>query len=220
MAAIHEDQSEQAEKADEEQEDIPADAPVEPPPPQSTSGVHFPIEGESKWVLTMRLLAAGTIGAVISIGLVFHFFGGDKSSFVESQQLAFILGGIVLLLVFEYFVFLKIVIPRQADYGRYRIHKEMVEYFPLTSFGLGIKEKPDSVAVKKFTGVAVSTAPNKKNKLEYGVYLIHQKKGRTITVKTFPVMQEAQEYAHNLAASLRLNVGNIPRSKRTTSVKS
>jgi len=169
----------------------------------------FPIEGESRWVYVMRALAFSTLGAVAVIGAVFHFLAG-QDSFVETQQIAMILSGIVFLLVFEYFVFLKIVIPGQADYGRYVIYPHKVEFYPLTAMGLGNGTRGETETMGKFMGITTGPVTDRKGRLSYAVYLVHStKKGRTIKLANFPETARAEKYAAELGEVMNINV--VPR---------
>lgn len=166
----------------------------------------LPIEGESKWVTTMRVLAFATLGALIVIGGIFHFLAGNNS-FLESQQIGLILGGLVFMLVLEYFIFLRVVIPRQADYGRYVIHQDKVEFYPLTAMGLGIKPRSKAERMSKFLGITTGIVRNKKGVASFGVYLVHTTdKGKTINIHTFPDLKEAEQFAMKLGKLLQLNV--------------
>lgn len=210
-----EDEQAETEETPEDNQDIV----IEQEASSSEEGVQlsaegFPIEGESKWVTILRLMAVATLVTIGVIGAMFHFLTADDS-FIESQQLAMMMGGIVFLLVLEYFVFLLVVIPRQADYGRYAIHETKVEFFPLTALGLAIGNKSETVHIERFAGVASSKSTDKKGKLSYAVYLVHSdNKGKTINIKSFPSAEEADNYAQNLGRKLRLNFVSGARKSR------
>ncbi len=173
------------------------------------SATTLPIEGESKWVMVMRLLAFGTLTGLLVIAAVFHFLSGDNS-FVESQQIGMMLGGLVFLLILEYFVFLFVVIPRQADYGRYEIHRDRVDYYPLTALGLGISSSPRPERLSRFMGITTGRMQgSKKAGTQYAVYLVHgQEKGKNIVIRTFSDPMDAEKFATVLAARLQINVAS------------
>ena len=185
---------------------------IEVPATAARSDESLPIEGESRWVMIMRLLAGSTFLAILVIGGVFRFLTGDDS-FVQSQQLAMIMGGIVFLLVLEYFVFLLVVIPRQADYGRYVIHENKVDFYPLTALGLGIGPESEPVQMARFMGIATGRiAREKGGGVVYAVYLVHsENKGKTINVRNFPTLEEAEAFAGKLGGMLHLNVVSLAR---------
>ncbi|MCB9991316.1 MAG: hypothetical protein H6867_08030 [Rhodospirillales bacterium] len=202
--AEQDEATEQPEQQTEEGHDEPVLSAA--PEKLSRGGIDFPIEGESRWVHVMRALAFGVFASLMTIGAVFHFLGGDDS-FVESQQLSMILGGIVFVLLLEYFVFLKIVIPRQADYGRFEIREHKVDFYPLSALGLGIKTHAHPVSMGKFMGITTGRTTDKKGVTSYNVFLVHKdNKGKTIRVSNFADPVEAENYATKLAAVLRLNM--------------
>lgn len=171
-----------------------------------TSRTNFPIEGESKWVFIMRMIAMMTIAILLIIGGGYQLFGSD-SSFIESQQILFVCGGIVLILLAEYFVFLKIVIPRQANYGRYVVNQEGVTYYPLSTLGFSCLENPEEELISKFMGITTRKIKSKKNDSRYAVYLVHKTdKGKTINLTDFSNMQEASQFATILAQDLGIAV--------------
>jgi len=168
------------------------------------SGASFPIEGESKWVNTMRFLAVGTLLAILATGIIFQFMT-EGDSFAEHKQLAIITGGIIFLLFLEYLVFLTVVIPKQADYGRFVIHRDQVEYFPLTKIGLGISSKSYAIKMNRYMGVLTGTLSDRKQKIRYAVYLVHMdEKGKTVMVQTFNSNEEAELFGASLGNALGL----------------
>lgn len=175
---------------------------------EGLSAVNLPLEGESKWVSVMRMLAFATFGCIILIAIVFHFLTADDS-FVGNQQLGMMMAGLVFLLVLEYFVFLKIVIPRQANYGRYIVFQDKVEYFPLSALGLSVKAQGEAVAISRFMGITTSRVADRKGRVSYAVFLIHSAdKGKTIKLRSFSEPVQAEAFAVRLGALLRLNVAS------------
>lgn len=185
---------------------------------QGLSSVALPLEGESKWVPVMRMLAFATLGCIILISIVFQFLAGDDS-FVGNQQLGMMMAGLVFLLILEYFVFLKIVIPRQANYGRYIVSQDKVQYFPLTALGLGVRENSVDVAISRFLGVTTSRVADRKGRVSFAVFLIHSAdKGKTIKLRSFNEPEQAEAFAVRLGSLLRLNVASgITRKARQKS---
>lgn len=170
---------------------------------RSSAGIQFPIEGETQWIRVMRIMALGTIGALAAIGAVFQFF--EMGSEAESSQLSFVMMGLVALLVLEYVLFLKVIIPRTANYGRFRLHENAVEFFPLSGLGMSVREQGDKVRIGKFLGITVRSMTEKKGKA-YNVYLIHPEKGYTVNVRSFDSPQPAYDFAQELGKTLNLQV--------------
>ena len=166
--------------------------------------IKLPVEGESKWISTMRLLGLGVIFSIIIMACAFKFLTGEDS-FIESQQLAMITGGIVLILVFQYFFFLTIVIPRQADYAKYEIFQDRVEYYPLGFLGLAVSTRKKTISMSRFLAVMTGRKADKKGTFTYPVYLIHQdNKGKTIIVESFPDLKSAENFAATLGRMIGL----------------
>lgn len=153
----------------------------------------------------MRLLAVGTLVAIAVVGAALHFFTQD--SFVENTQLAFILMGIVFLLILEYLFFLLIVIPRNSNYARYAIHETGVEFYPVTGLGLAAGLRPEEVNIHRFLGITIGPVVDKKD-TTYAVYLIHPDKGRSINIESFSDPDQARHYAHRLGKALELDVAS------------
>lgn len=175
-------------------------------PKSPTSRTNFPIEGESRWIGTMRMLAFVTLAVLLIIGTGLKFLA-HEDSFMESQQLMMVCGGIVFLLVCEYFIFLKIVIPRQANYGRYVLEHDGVTFFNLSALGLGVSARPVKERIGKFMGVTTGKVKTKKGITRYAVFLVHKSdKGKTININDFNSMQEASQFATTLAQDLGLAV--------------
>lgn len=180
--------------------------PPHEPPPSPTSRTNFPIEGESRWLGTMRLLAYVTLAVLLMIGAAFKYLTYEDS-FIEGQQLMLVSGGIVFLLLFEYFIFLKIVIPKQANYGKFVLDRDGVTFYNLGALGLSVSSKPQNERIGKFMGVTTGKVKAKKGATRYGVYLIHKTdKGKTIKINDFSSMQEASQFATTLAQDLGLAV--------------
>lgn len=179
-----------------------------------TAGIQFPIEGETHWNKVMRVLALGTVGALIAIGAVFQFFQQDSEA--ESSQLGLVMMGLIALLVFEYILFLKVIVPRTANYGRFRLHENAVEFFPLSGMGLSVSTQANKVRIGKFLGLTVRKSRDNKNSFAYNVYLIHPEKGYTVNVKTFDQPQAAHDFAQALGRTLDLQVaaGNSNKHRR------
>lgn len=196
--------SEASDKTEELKAELPPSNETLPKSP--TSRTNFPIEGESRWIGTMRMLALVTLILLVVIGTGLKFLAHD-GSFIESQQLMMVSGGIVFLIVIEYFIFLKIVIPRQANYGRYVLENDGVTFFNLSALGLGVSARPQKERIGKFMGVTTGKVKTKKGITRYAVFLVHKTdKGKTININDFNSMQEASQFATTLAQDLGLAV--------------
>ena len=154
----------------------------------------------------MRMLALVTLLLLVVIGTGLKFLAHD-GSFIEGQQLMMVSGGIVFLIIIEYFIFLKIVIPRQANYGRYVLEYDGVTFFNLSALGLGVSSRPQKERIGKFMGVTTGKVKTKKGITRYAVFLVHKTdKGKTININDFNSMQEASQFATTLAQDLGLAV--------------
>ncbi len=177
----------------------------------SAVDVHLPLSGKSRWVDMMRLLAAGIVFLLLFVLPFMLLLGGGERGTDETQRFLLIFAGVCAVLVFEYFVFLKIVIPKQADYARYDIHADRVVYYPLSLFALSEQRRPEAVPIEAFLGLVVAPEKGfhtkKPNKRLYAVYLLHATKpARTIRVHSSPVRDGAESYAKKLAQKTGLNV--------------
>lgn len=170
------------------------------------ASIHFPIEGVSPWLYILRVIALGSTGAlavVAAMMVTMHGSGGD---------LAVILGGLSVFLVIEYFVVRAIVVPRIADYGRFRVYERKVDYFPLTFTGLTVSTASDSEPIDNFSGLSVHADPQKG---QYRVLLNHKERGRTICLKTYHAPEPANSHAEALAQSLHLGYAPFKGGRRT-----
>jgi hypothetical protein len=92
-----------------------------------------------------------------------------------------------------------IVVPRLADYGRFRVYPNKVDFYPLGLSGLTVSHASDSEPMDSFSGLTVRAVPDKG---VYKVMLLHEQPGRSICVKTYSAPQPALAHAEALAQAL------------------
>lgn len=163
------------------------------------ASIHFPIEGRSPWVMILRASAAGFAGALAIMIAMLTVLGMEG-------DMKMIMGGIAAFMLLEYFVMRLVIVPRLADYGRFRVYQNKVDFFPLDLSGLRVSEASDSEPITSFTGVTV------KGEAERGMYsvlLLHKEKpGRNVCLKTYNAPQPANSHAEALAHTM--GVGYAP----------
>ncbi len=163
------------------------------------ASIHFPIEGRSPWVMILRASATGFAGALvlmIAMATVLDMDGDMKM----------IMGGISAFMLLEYFIMRLLIVPRLADYGRFRVYQNKVDFFPLSMSGLRVSEASDSEPITSFTGVTVR---GEAERGMYSVMLLHKEKaGRNVCLKTYNAPQPANSHAEALAQTM--GVGYVP----------
>jgi hypothetical protein len=161
-----------------------------------TSRVHFPIEGHSPWVNVLRMMVFGSAAT----GLVVAGFLLSDPGFQHAGIVLPVLAG---LLIAEFFAVRALIIPRNRDYGRFRITERRIELFPLTPFGLGVAHEPNSLFPSEYEGVSIDL---QKGTSLYCVTLIHANRSKNLTARTFANDNDARDYAIALADALGLKV--------------
>ncbi len=170
-----------------------------------TAQVHFPIEGQSPWVNIFRSFLVSMIVLAVASIVTLGLFGKEGSA----GTMPWIWNMIGALLIFEYFIFLKVIVPRTADYGRFRVYENRVDFYPLALLGMGVGRAPESVGLQKFKGVAVqeASAPQDNRTIAgYGIFLMGPVRGRTIRLRICSTRLEAEQQAHHLAQIFHLPV--------------
>lgn len=168
----------------------------------SGARVHFPIEGHSIWPVILWMLLFSSMAAVFAIGLTLNMFEVGNLPLDKNAITALVAGFLVL----EYVAILKLIVPNMTDYGRYRIYADRVDFFPLVLLGLGVTEQSRPEPVSAFTGVRISICISKNKPTFYRVDLVHPAKGRTLKLKYFMAMPDAQVFACELADAMKLVV--------------
>lgn len=159
------------------------------------AAIHFPIEGRSPWVQVLRVTALGSVGAIIAVAAMMIAFqpSGENSPLL--------LCGLAAFLLLEYLVIRAVIVPRLADYGRFRVYHNKVDFYPLGVTGLRVSPASDSEPITAFAGLTVRAEPEKGR---YKVLLLHKERGRTICLKTYNAPEPANSHAEALAHSLDL----------------
>lgn len=93
-----------------------------------------------------------------------------------------------------------------GDYGRYRINESKVDFYPLSTLGLSVLTRTQSVPIIDFNGIEVQIMAGKGSETKYMVTLMHPERSNMIRVRAFISRSEAEDYARNLAAALSLPV--------------
>lgn len=169
------------------------------------ASIHFPIEGVSPWVMVLRASALGGIGtmAVMAAMVAVLDIGGD---------IKMILGGIAAFLLLEYFIMRLIVVPRMADYARFRVYQNKVDFFPLSLTGLGVSAASDSEPITSFSGLSVKADAQKG---VYRVMLLHKEQpGRHVCVKVYNAPQPASSHAEALAQAMGIGYAPLKAMKK------
>lgn len=163
------------------------------------ASMHFPIEGKSPWVMILRATALGGVGTMAVMAALVSTLdvGGDMKM---------VLAGIAAFLLMEYFIMRLVVVPRMADYGRFRVYQHKVDFYPMDFFGLKITDASDSEPISSFSGLAVKADAEGRS---YRVMLLHkEQRGRHICVKAYNAPQPANSHAEALAQTM--GIGYVP----------
>ncbi len=173
---------------------------VQPVP--GAARLHFPIEGHSIWPVILWMLLFSSVAAVFVIGLTLNMFNVGGLPMDKNAITALIAGFLVL----EYMAVLKLIVPNLTDYGRYRIYPDRVDFYPLVLLGLGVTEQSKAEPSSAFSGVRIKISVSKDKPTFYRVDLVHPAKGRTLKLKYFLDMPDAQLYARELADTMKLPI--------------
>ena len=171
--------------------------------------ITFPIEGHTVWPNIMRLMVVGSVVTAILLSLALMLVIPPEHLHIHPRKLVIAL---TCLILFELVVVRKLIIPLNGDYGRYRIDKTHVEYYPLSTIGMSVLHRTEHIPASDFKGVAIQGVILRDGLSRYYVSLIHPQQSNSIRIKIFSSHTEAMEYATALAAALSLtvlNAGNI-----------
>lgn len=172
------------------------------PPVPGAARLHFPIEGHSIWPVILWMLLFSSVAAVFVIGLTLNMFNVSGLPLDKNAMTALVAGFLVL----EYLAVLKLIVPNLTDYGRYRIYADRVDFYPLVLLGLGVTEQSKAEPAGAFSGVRIKISVSKDKPTFYRVDLVHPAKGRTLRLKYFLDMPDAQLYARELADTMKLPI--------------
>lgn len=161
--------------------------------------IHFPIEGQSPWVAVLRVVALGSFCTMLVVGGMLFAFDD------MGAHLPLVLGGLAAFLLLEYAIIRAVIVPRLADYGRFRLYAHKVDYYPLDITGLAVSTASDSEPLSAFAGITVKAQAERGR---YHVYLMHRERGRSLCLKTYTAPEPANSHAEALAETLR--VGYAP----------
>lgn len=164
--------------------------------------LHFPIEGHSIWPVILWMLLFSSVAAVVAAGLVLNMVEISNLPVSESALTGLIAGFMVL----EYLAVLKLIVPNMTDYGRYRIYPDRVDFYPLVLLGLGVTEQSKAEPASAFAGVRIHISIAKDRPTFYRVDLVHPAKGRTLKLKHFLDMPDAEIFARELADAMGLRI--------------
>lgn len=167
-----------------------------------TARIHFPVEGHSIWPVILWILLFSSMAAVLAITLTLSLFEVTALPIDKNAITALVAGFLVL----EYMAVLKLIVPNFTDYGRYRVYAERVDFFPLVLLGLGVTEQSKSEPIENFKGIKIVIAVSKDKPTCYRVDLLHPGKGKTLKLKYFLDMPDAEIFANELAAATKLPI--------------
>lgn len=172
-------------------------------PDQGGSGsearVHLPIEGQTAWPFILCLIAFGSLVTVGILTIILMVVVPADAQIVDPVTL---LGAILGFMLFEIIIVRRVVIPRNGDYGRYRILQGRVDLYPLSLLGLKILPEPTSVNISEYSGIIVEKAQDKRYGESFAVTLAHPKRSRIVRIRRFSKLVEAESYARALAEVL------------------
>lgn len=167
------------------------------------SRLHLPIEGVTAWPYLLRLIAAGSFVMIMLLAFILTLLIPPEQLQVNPEQL---LIGLTGLLVFEIVIVRRLIVPMNGDYGRYRINEGKVDFYPLSTLGLSVLTRTQSVPIIDFNGVEVQIMAGRGSETKYMVALMHPERSNMIRIRAFTSRSEAEDYARNLAAALSLPV--------------
>ena len=168
----------------------------------SGARLHFPIEGHSIWPVILWMLMFSSIAAIFAIGVTLNVFQISGLPLDKNAMTGLVAGFLVL----EYLAVLKLIVPNLTDYGRYRIYPDHVDFYPLVLLGLGVTEQSKPEPASSFAGVRIKISVSKDKPTFYRVDLVHPAKGKTLKLKYFLGMPDAELYARELADSMKLRI--------------
>ena len=173
------------------------------PLPADNARFHLPIEGVTAWPFLLRLIAVGSFVTVMLLAFILTLLIPPEQLQLNPELL---LIGLTGLMVFEIVLVRRLIVPMNGDYGRYRINENKVDFYPLSTLGLTVMTRPESVPIIDFSGIDVQIMSGKGSETKYMVTLIHPQRANMIRVRAFTSRTEAEDYARGLAAALSLPV--------------
>lgn len=165
--------------------------------------IKLPIEGHTVWPNIMRLMVVGSVVTAILFSLVFMLMIPLEQLSIKPEIL---LIGLTCVIMFEIVVVRGLIIPLNGDYGRYRINATHVDYYPLSTLGLTVLHRVESIPLMDFSGVAIHTAILRDGMTRYYVVLVHPQQSNSIRLRLFNSHIEAGAYAEALAKALSTHV--------------
>lgn len=170
-----------------------------------TSRIHLPIEGYTAWPQLLRLVAAGSFITVLMISFILTLFGPTSTS-VNVEALII---GLVCVVLFEMVIVRRLIIPMNGDYGRYRISEGRIDLYPLSTMGLRVLTRPQSIPMEDFDGVTVQTMAVKGSETKYMVTVMHPQRSNMVRVRSFAARSEAEIFARALADKTSLKIISV-----------
>ncbi|MDB5491382.1 MAG: hypothetical protein JWO78_1231 [Micavibrio sp.] len=164
--------------------------------------IKLPIEGHTVWPNIMRLMVVGSVVTAILFTLVFMLMIPLDQLNIKPQIL---LTGLTCIILFEIVIVRGLIIPLNGDYGRYRINATHVDYYPLSTLGLTVLHRVESIPVVDFKGVAIQPAILRDGMTRYYVVLMHPQQSNSIRLRLFNSHTEAATYAEALAGALSIH---------------
>jgi len=165
--------------------------------------IKLPIEGDTVWPNIMRLMVVGSVVTAILFTLVFMLMIPLEQLRIKPNILII---GLSCVIMFEVVIVRALIIPLNGDYGRYRITATHVEYNPLSTLGLTVLKRVESIPLVDFKGVAIQPAILRDGLTQYYVVLVHPQQSNSIRLRLFNSHIEANAYAEALAKALSTTV--------------
>lgn len=167
----------------------------------SEARIHLPIEGQTAWPFILCLIA---FGSVVTVGILTILLMVIIPAEAQAFDPALLLTGMVAFVLLEIFIVRYGVIPRNGDYGRYRIVQGRVDLYPLSFLGLKILTEPTGIPMEDYSGVVIESAKDKRYGDSFAVTLAHPKRACMVRIRRFSTLVDAENYARALAEILSL----------------
>lgn len=169
----------------------------------SSSGIRFPIEGETPWPGLIRVVTFGSFVCIVLALLVLLIIVPPGALGFSQERLML---GLTCVFAFEVVIIRRLIVPMNGDYGRFRINPRYIDLYPLTALGLRVHSRSQQVSAADYKGVRIDTMAAKGSDARYIVTLVHPERANMIQVKIFSTLDDAKAYAGELAAAMNLPV--------------
>ncbi len=165
--------------------------------------IDLPVEGQTAWPQLLRLVAIGSVMMVSMLSFILVLLFSPSEMKIDPQSLMLGLASVV---IFEIVIVRRLIIPMNGDYGRWRINVGHVDLYPLSTLGMTVQARPQSIPIGDFSGVAVQSMAVKGSATKYIVTLMHPQRANMVRIRHFDTKVDAESYARMLANKITLPV--------------